>query len=150
MQPSWGWRHFAGGSIGSQCLADRRRSRNGTFFGEGLVVLLDLLEGIEVVHHQPLRLLQALGRDIAEEVQALEASPVAEMEPGDRIERPPLPVLRIEEVRCRSRQQRRPNLFTPGWIRMPAGRLKQGQDILHCGAEACVLALLRALEPAGE
>ena len=53
----------------------------------GLVVLLDVIEIVEVVDHQAVGLLQRAARCVAEPVEPLEASAVAEMETRDRIGR---------------------------------------------------------------
>ena len=53
----------------------------------GLVVLLDLVEIVEVVHHQPVRLLDGALGGVGEPVDALEPRAVAEMEARHRIDR---------------------------------------------------------------
>ena len=47
--------------------ADRIGGGDLALFGQRLVVLLDLPEVVEIVHHQPVRLAQAIGRDIAKD-----------------------------------------------------------------------------------
>src|SRR5581483_990789 len=50
----------------------------------GLVVPFDVLELVAIVAHEPVRLAQALGRDVALPVDAIEARAVAEVEAGHR------------------------------------------------------------------
>ena len=55
--------------------------------GVGFVVLLDVVEVVEIVHHQPERLLEAGVGEIAARIEALQPRAVPQVEPRDRIER---------------------------------------------------------------
>ena len=57
--------------------------------GISLVVPLDVLEIVEVVHHQAVRLAQRPFRRVGGEIQSLEPRTIAEMEACNRIERGP-------------------------------------------------------------
>ena len=83
------WHEVARGRSGAQELAHVRRSDDLALLGEGFVVLLDVVEVVAVVHHQAVRLPQALGRRVAEKVEPLQAGAVAEMEARHRVERAP-------------------------------------------------------------
>ena len=54
------------------------------FLGEDLMFFPISIERVEVVEHRAMGPLQTLGRDIAEDVQTLELSSVAEMQAGTR------------------------------------------------------------------
>ena len=58
-----------------------------TLFREGLVVLLDIVEIVEIVDHQAMRLVEPPSRKIAEPVEPFEPRAIAEMEARDRVER---------------------------------------------------------------
>src|SRR3981081_2977264 len=70
---------------------DEKRHRaggnDGVLLGVDLVVPLDVLEIVEVVHHQTVRLPQRPLRRVGGEVESLEPRAVAEMEARNRIER---------------------------------------------------------------
>ena len=70
-----------------QLALDRIRGDYGAVVGERFMVGLNEAQFVEVVDHEPGGLAHALGRSIAEKVQPLQASAVAEMEPGKRVER---------------------------------------------------------------
>ncbi len=61
-----------------------------TFLGEDLMFFPISIERVEVVEHRAMGPLQTLGRDIAEDVQALELSSVAEMQAGPGLRGRPL------------------------------------------------------------
>ena len=88
---------------GGRCRAHRVGGGDPALLGQRLVVLLDLAEVVEVVDHQPVRLAQALRRDVAEEVQPLEPRAVAEVEARHRVDRAAGLVLRLQEVVGRDR-----------------------------------------------
>src|SRR4051812_48217926 len=70
-----------------QLALDRIRGDYGAVVGECFMVGLNEAQFVEVVDHEPGGLAHALGRSVAEKVQPLQASAVAEMEPGKRVER---------------------------------------------------------------
>src|SRR5580704_1179039 len=74
-------------ALGPGELADRARRGDGAVLRIGLVVLFDVAEVVEIVHHQPVRLAAPAFGEIARPVEPFEAGAVAEMEAGDRIER---------------------------------------------------------------
>ncbi len=88
-------------------LQDGFRGDDGALVGESLVVGLDKTQIVEIVDHQPVRLAQALGRDIAQPVEPLEPGTIAEMEAGHRVDRLPAAALGAEIVGRGKRQQDR-------------------------------------------
>src|SRR5918911_1323689 len=93
--------------------------------GKGLMIGLDGAEVIEVVDHQPGTLAQAFGRGVTEPIQPLEASPVAEVKAGDRVERLAILSLGAEKIgRCKAHQQRAEPLCE-GLVLVPAGRVQE-------------------------
>src|SRR5215510_4171388 len=68
------------------------RGDDGAPFRIGFVVLLDIVEGVEVVHHQAVRLRYGPARGVSQPVDALKSSAIAQMEPRDRIDRRASPV----------------------------------------------------------
>src|ERR1700749_4620102 len=75
------------------------------FVGERLVVRLDCRQVIEIVDHEARGLLQTLRRNVAEPAKSLEASAVAEVETGDRIDRPTLVVALSQKIIDAKRRQ---------------------------------------------
>src|SRR6516165_2131292 len=69
-------------------IAKRRRGDDPPFAAISLVIGLDIAQAIEIIDHDPSRLLQALGGNVAEPIEPLDPRPVAEVEMGDRIEGP--------------------------------------------------------------
>src|SRR6266853_1773419 len=67
--------------------AEAARGDDAVFPRVGLVVAFDVVEAVNVVHHEPRRAAHARGGDVAEPVEALEARAVAEVEPRHRVER---------------------------------------------------------------
>ena len=153
----WNGRSWAGArsreGVGPQDLADARRSRHYALLGKGLVVRLDLVEGVEIVDHQSVRLLRAPSGTVAEEVQPLEPGAVPEMEPRHGIEGPALGVLRFQEivggglraVAVRTCSRIPSSLSQPGIVE-DASEHSSPRCVSH--AEFSALAL--ALEPAGK
>ena len=68
--------------------------------GKGFVVLLDVVEVVEIVHHQPVRLPEAVLGHVGEPVDPLEPRAVAEMETRDRIDRRAVARLGVEEIKA--------------------------------------------------
>src|SRR2546427_11428636 len=64
---------------------DMARSGDRPALRVGFVIALDLLEIVEVIDHQPVRLAQAFRRSVGEPVDLLEPGAVAEVEAGDRV-----------------------------------------------------------------
>ena len=50
------------------------------------MILLDVVELVEIINHEAMRLLEGLLGEVGKKVDPLEARPVAEMEAGNRIE----------------------------------------------------------------
>ena len=69
-----------------QTAARNRRSHDGAALRIGLVVLLDVVEIVLVVHHQPVRLRDAALGGVGEPIDALEPRAIAEMEARHRID----------------------------------------------------------------
>src|ERR1700736_58952 len=60
-------------------------SDDGAMLRIGLVIALDIIEIVEVIHHQPVGLLQRpLGR-VGEPIEPLKPRAIAEMETGDGV-----------------------------------------------------------------
>src|SRR5437660_764133 len=55
--------------------------------GVGLVIAFQVVEAVDVVHHEPRRASHARGRDVAEPVEALQARAVSEVKPRHPVER---------------------------------------------------------------
>ena len=55
-------------------------------------------EGVEIVDHEAVRLAHPIRGDIPEPVETLEAGAIAEVKTGDRIDRPPFSILRMNKV----------------------------------------------------
>src|SRR5712671_665820 len=72
----------------SREIAKRGRGGDPPFAAISLVIDLDIAQAVEIVDHYTGGLLQALGGDVAQPVEPLDARPVAEVEMGNRIERP--------------------------------------------------------------
>src|ERR1700730_4674974 len=72
----------------SREIAKRGRGGDLPFAAISLVIDLDIAQAIQIVDHDTGGLLQALGGDIPEPVEALDARPVAKVEMGNRVERP--------------------------------------------------------------
>src|SRR5262249_23460335 len=66
--------------------------------GKSLVVLLDVVETIEVVDHDPRGLAYAFGGEIAEPVDPFQPRAVAEMEARHRVDHAALRIARAQEV----------------------------------------------------
>src|SRR5512134_3500998 len=77
---------------------DRFRNGDRAMIRKGFVVGLDGVQVVKIVDHQPRGLAHAFTRGIAEEVQSLQPSSVAEMETGNRIERLPAGSLRPQVI----------------------------------------------------
>ncbi len=78
----------AGGAGGRAEPLDRAGGDHARrWFGEGLVVLLDVVEVVEVIDHQPVRLRRPFSETSPRPVDALEPRAVAEMEARHRIDR---------------------------------------------------------------
>src|SRR4051812_9593895 len=75
--------------------------------GIGFVVLLDIVEAVEIVDHDPGGFAQSLWREIAEPADPLQPRAVAEVEAGDRIDQPPLWRASFQEIMRRQRLQHR-------------------------------------------
>src|SRR3954454_9739072 len=67
--------------------ADAIHRHDGAVLRIGFVVLLDLVDIVEIIHHQAVRLRNPFAREIAERIELLEPRAIAEMEACDRIER---------------------------------------------------------------
>ena len=117
----------------------------------GLVVLLDVLELVAVVAHQAVRLAQALRRDVALPVDALEARAVAEMEARHRIDGVAVHGLGVEEIVRREPQQQRAQRLGRGGVD-PRRVLQHGEPRRARQATSRLGAVARAqaLEPVGE
>ena len=94
--------------------------------GKAFVVRLDLARVIKIVHHQPMRLLQPVGRDIAQMVQTFKPRAIAQMEPRHRIDHALAPVAGAQEIAGGGGQQRRAQLFGGGWVPAPIGPVQRG------------------------
>src|SRR5512145_2811408 len=64
------------------------RHRDPALARERLVVLFDVVQFVQIVDHQPARLLDPARARVGEPVDALQARAVAEVEPRNRVERP--------------------------------------------------------------
>src|SRR5215472_5231929 len=87
-------------------LPDTAGRDHGALLRIGLVVLLDLVELVEIVDHEPVRLLEPFVGDIAEEIQPLEPCAVAEVEAGDLIGRGAMRGAPAQEIPGGGAQQR--------------------------------------------
>src|SRR3954471_13851077 len=108
---------------------DRAGGNDGVLLSIGLVVLLDVLEVVEVVHHQTVRLPQRPLGGIGGEIQPLQPRAVAEMEARNRIERCAARRARTQVVPRRRTQQRLAHVFGGDLIVppfRPVERLEQG------------------------
>ena len=76
---------------------------DGLMLRIGLVVLLDVVEIVEVVHHQAVRLAQRALRGVGKQVEPFEPRAVAEMEARDRIERRAAPVAPAQKYQAAAR-----------------------------------------------
>src|SRR6185437_12433612 len=84
------------------------RGRGGDLAGAaiGLVVGLDVALAVEVVDHDPGRLLEPLLGDVAKPVEPLDARAVAQMEMRHRIARPPGPGAFVQQIAGAQPQER--------------------------------------------
>src|SRR5262245_61017738 len=73
-------------ALGPEELLDRARGDDLAIIGVGLVVLFDVIETIEIVHHDAGGFAQALWREIAEPIDPFQPRAIAEMEARDRID----------------------------------------------------------------
>ena len=122
--------------VGAQDLAHAGRSRHHALLGEGLVVRLDLVECVEIVDHQAVRLLQPLRRQIAEEVEPLEPGAVPEVESRHGIDGPALRVLRLQEVVGGRLQQGGSAPVSRLPSSCPAGLVEDAQSFFACDRQA--------------
>src|SRR5215472_6914236 len=91
---------------GTRELLDRARGGHRAGIRIGLVILLDVAEIIEIVHHHPVGLLQPALRQIRRPIDAFEAGAVAKVKARDRIDRRAAARSRSEEIGRRRPQHR--------------------------------------------
>ena len=130
---------------------DRVGGNDGVLLGIGLVVLLDVLEVVEVVHHQPVRLPQRPLGGIGGEIQPLEPRAVAQVETRNQIERRAAARARTQVIPRRRAEQRLAHVFGGDLIAppiRPVERLEQGAVLF--GKHERSLARALALEPFGK
>ena len=92
------WNKFAGGQLRAQRLLRLVRGHDRAVLRKRLVIRFDMVERVEIIDHQAVGLLDALGGPIAEEVQPFEAGAVAEMEASHGIDRLAGRQLGLEEM----------------------------------------------------
>ena len=85
---------------------DGSGSHDLAFLGEDFVVLLDVFEVVEIVHHQPVRLRQTLLGQIRQHIELFQPRAVSEMEARDRIERVAVVATCAQEIGRGGMQQR--------------------------------------------
>ena len=84
--------------IGPHPLPHRTRRHHRAIIGKALMVVDDVVEIVEIIHHQAVRLREALCGNIAEKIQPLQPRAIAEMEAGDRVGCAVLTVPRLEKI----------------------------------------------------
>src|SRR5262249_58286493 len=77
----------------------------------GLVIALDVIEIVEIIHHQTIGLFECPLRRIGEPIEPLEPRAIAEMESGDRVDRQAAAVAGAQVIPCGRAQERLPPFF---------------------------------------
>ena len=103
--------------------------------GVGFVVLLDVIEVIEIVHHQPERLLEAGVGEVAARIEALQPRAVPEVKARDRIERAARGRARVEIIMRGERRNRSGDRLGRARLRGPAGMIGQIERSPGLGGE---------------
>ena len=67
-------------------------------FDVGFVVGLDIVEIVEIIHHEAGAIVLAFGRGIAQPADIFDAGAVAEVEAGNRFDRATRTVLGFEQI----------------------------------------------------
>ena len=116
----------------------------------GLVIALDVLEIVEVVHHQAVRLPHCPFRNIGQEIEPFEASAVAEMKPGDRVDRRAGGRASMQIVPRRRAEERFANALSGRRIAPPIRLIERGKRGTIFPAERRCGRGTFALEPFGE
>ena len=91
------------------------------------MVLLDVVEIIQVVDHDPERLAHAIFRAIGQKMDLLESRTISQMEPRHRVDRQTAPVARMQQVPGGGAQQRLLHAFARVRTLPPAFDIEFGQ-----------------------
>ena len=89
------------------------------------MVLLDVIEVIEIIDHQPQRLLEAGLGEVAARIEALQPRAVPEVKARDRIERAARGRARVEIIMRGERRNRSGDRFGRACLQGPAGMIGQ-------------------------
>ena len=92
---------------GARELAHGRGSDDFVLVGEGLVVLFDIVEIVEIIDHQPMRLAQRRLGEIAERIEPFEPRAIAEVKARDGIDNAAGGGARMHEIMRGERQRAR-------------------------------------------
>src|SRR4051812_2139739 len=111
-----------------QLALDRIRGDYGAVVGERFMVGLNEAQFVEVVDQEPGGLAHALSRSVAEKVQPLQASAVAEMESGKRVERLAA-AFRTQGVEGRKAEEDRAQPLSCGRVLVPVRSAQECQGV---------------------
>ncbi len=145
------WHKVTGRQIGTQRPSDLGGGHDLPALGERLVVLFDLIDRIKIVHHQAVRLPQAVRSAVTKEVQLLQASAVSEVETRNGIDRTATRRLCLQKIKCSGRQQRLAQRFDAIASLVPVRIIEKPEAFLGGGVERTRLFCLAfAREPIGK
>src|SRR4029077_17098485 len=138
-------------------LWDKHQSGHGACSDEGavlrigLVIALDIIEIVEIIHHQPVGLFQRPLGWVGEPIKPLKARAVAEMETSDGVDGQAAAIARAQIIPCRRANERFANSFVKVGRAPPALGVECGKSgaIVIVERDGVIVGAL-TIEPFGE